>query len=99
MAEALKRIQRSDTDEVVEFPIAESMHAVQIDRRRSADHDHGVIHDICILTRGPGGGAVNVLEVPHEISRDFIQALIDARQMHAKWLREGTNWNLGADGV
>lgn len=90
---------RTDTDEMVEFDVPESNHAIQLDRKRSADHDHSVVHDICILTRSPGGGFTSVLEVPHEISREFIQALIDARQMHQKWLREGANWNLGAEGV
>lgn len=92
-------VNRTDTDEFVEFPIGDSNHAIQVDRRRSKDHDHVVIHDIVILTRSPGGGVTSALEVPHESSRDFIQALIDARQLHAKWLREGANWNLGADGV
>lgn len=91
--------RRTDVDEMVEFDVIDSNHSIQVDRKRSADHDHAVVHDVCILTRGPGGGVTSALEVPHEISREFIQALIDARQLHDKWLREGASWNLGADGV
>lgn len=92
-------VNRTDTDEVVEYKIEDYSHSVMVDRKRSADHDHIVIHDIAILTRSPGGGATSVIELPHEHAQEFIQALIDAYRTHKKWLQEGANWNLGEDGV
>lgn len=94
-----RKHRRSDVDEMFEFPIEGTNHSIQIDHKRSADHDHGVVHDIGILTRAPGGGCTSIIEVDGEHWREFVQALIDAGHVHQKWLREGTNWNLGAEGV
>lgn len=89
---------RTDTFEAVHKEAGRL--TVGVSRKR--DEYGATISDICVYQRtdiGNGSTVTSVWEIPAEHSREFIQALIDAHQLRDKWEREGTNWNLGEEGV
>lgn len=88
---------RTEVNETFRLRMDESDLSVFVSRSRSKDHDHGHITDISVGVNK--SGHLELFSIPAEVEEDFIRAMIDAHHRRKNWLREGTNWNLGTEGV